>query len=131
MSSDKHQQLPELSDDRKESARGPALDPEDDGPDVGTKQLPRPTRPVSQWRLLKIMRQQERKRMALSDIRWLFDLPENDDALIEQGIRQLTKSGRIRAVLGSSQRTFQTGTVYTVTVKGAKDEPNARNRETE
>lgn len=121
---EKHEQLPELSDEPRCSPRDttPDMPDESDYSDMDmSKPLGRPNRPVSQWKLLRIMREQNKGRLTLSDLRWMFELPDNDDSLIQQGLNQLLSAGRVRRVTGTSQRTQMVGVVYLVTARGAKD----------
>jgi len=130
---ERHQQLPELSDDEPvRSPREPDPEQVPDETDMDmSKPLGRPTRPVSQWRLLKIIREQPKGRMALADLRWMFELDDDENAQIREefkrfichGLEQLVRAGRLRKVTGPSRRTGGVGVVYLVTAKGSQNEP--------
>ena len=116
------QQLPELQDKpAPKVGRTTAVEKpvEEEWIDIGV-QLPKPTKAVSQWRLLKILKSSPHSQMGLSDFRWLFQLGDSTE-LIDQGLAQLERAGRVRVLMGSSQRTGMVGKLFRVTPEGMKN----------
>jgi len=123
---DRYQNLPELPDaptqvkkiDREEKFYEEA----DYSSGDLTKSLGRPKTLVSQWRLLRIMRELPKQQIAASDLRFLFDVESCEDELIAFGLSQLERAGRIKRIVGYSLRTGGAGLVFKVTEKGQLNE---------
>lgn len=103
---ERHEELPELTNTprsvREETKKYTELT---------TSQMSKPTEPVNQWKLLKLI--EERKNgMALSDIRWMFQLEDPQDPLIQKPLQSLIKGKKIHGAIGRSERTEKVGVVY-------------------
>ena len=100
MDNDQHEQLPELSD--RASTQPDAPPPESKSANV------------SQWRLLKLILESGSKGLALADICSMFDVSDRQSEVVQQGINQLLKAGRIAPSFGISTK-GHLGNVYTAT----------------
>lgn len=80
-----------------------------------------PTTNVSQWRLLKLIADNDGG-IALSDIVRKFNLEDPQDVRIQFGLGQLVRAGRVKIVMGGSRVTGRVGLMYIATDKLEKKE---------
>jgi hypothetical protein len=84
--------------------------------------FPTPKASINQWRLLKFISMKGSRGLALSDMRHLWSLPDTTDDRLQYPLGQLIRAGRIKAMLGSSERTGGIGTVYISTKAASRSD---------
>lgn len=80
-----------------------------------------PSKPISQWKLLKLLESAERKAMALSDLSHHFEFSGRQDQRLWKPLQQLLRAGRITQQIGRDVA-GNIGNVFTV----SGNEPNRR-----
>lgn len=76
------------------------------------------TKPISQWKLLKIIQENERSVISLRELCHMFEFENRYDERLWFGLDQLLRAGRIRQLIGGDGK-GNTGVVFEV-VKNVK-----------
>lgn len=84
-----------------------------------------PSKPVSQWKLLKLLESADRKTMALSDLCHHFEFSDRQDERLWKPLQQLLRAGRITQQIGRDIA-GNTGNVFTVSSNESNRRRNAR-----
>jgi hypothetical protein len=92
-----------MSEDHEELVHLPDAEEIEQVVELADEQLPimpDPSKPVNQWRLLKLIEQTERKTWALGDMCRYFSIEDRQDYRIWKPLNQLLRGSRITRAMG-------------------------------